>query len=88
MTPDAEARIRQAVAELADAIVEALDDDTPPAPDRLLSIDEAASALGLGRTALYGEIAAGRLRSLTVGRRRLVPAGSIAKFIAERAADA
>ena len=56
---------------------------TPPAPvpDRLLSINEAAGALGIGRSRLYEEVAAGRLRSLKVGRRRLVPASAIAGYI-------
>jgi excisionase family DNA binding protein len=37
--------------------------------------------LGLGRSALYGQLEAGRLRSLRVGRRRLVPAGAVRDFI-------
>ncbi|MBA2757371.1 MAG: helix-turn-helix domain-containing protein [Chloroflexi bacterium] len=54
------------------------------APDRLLSIDEAAKALGIGRSALYGEMGALRLRSIKVGRRRLVPSAAIAEYINER----
>ncbi|MBA3852233.1 MAG: excisionase family DNA-binding protein [Chloroflexi bacterium] len=50
-------------------------------PDRLLSVDEAAKLLGIGRSALYGELAAGRLRSVKVGRRRLVPSGAIAEYV-------
>jgi excisionase family DNA binding protein len=46
-------------------------------PDRLLSIDQAARALSIGRTALYSEIRAGRIRSLKVGRRRLIPSSAI-----------
>lgn len=82
-------RLEAALAELAAAIraeVRAELEATPAAPERLLSVDEAAALLNLGRTALYGEIMAGRLRSLTVGRRRLVPAESIAEYIAARAA--
>ena len=85
------ARLDAALAELAAAIrdeVRAELDTAAPAPDRLLSIDEAAAALGLGRTALYSEIAAGRARSVKVGRRRLIPAGAIAEFIAARTAEA
>ena len=44
MNADAEARIRQAVAELADAIVAAVDDGPSPAPDRLYDVGEAATA--------------------------------------------
>ena len=78
------ARLDAALVELAAAIRAELRAElevTAAAPERLLGIDEAASALGLGRTALYGEIAKRRLRSVTVGRRRLVPAGAIAEFI-------
>ena len=38
--------------------------------------------LSIGRSALYGELAAGRLRSVKVGRRRLVPSGAIAEYVA------
>jgi excisionase family DNA binding protein len=82
-------RLEIALAELAEAIraeVRAEAAATPSAPDRLLSVAEAAAALGLGRSLLYTEIASGRLRSLRVGRRRLVSAGAIREYIAERAA--
>lgn len=83
MTPAGQARIRAALDELAEAIIAAVDEGrADPGPPRLLSIDEAAAALGLGRSALYGEISAGRLGSLLVGRRRLIPASAIAEFIA------
>jgi excisionase family DNA binding protein len=46
-------------------------------PDRLLSVEEASRALGVGRSTVYAELGAGRLRSVKVGRRRLVPSGAI-----------
>jgi excisionase family DNA binding protein len=49
---------------------------------RLLSIKEACRLLGLSRTTLYAEMASGRLRSVTVGRRRFVPRDAIDDFIA------
>ena len=82
-------RLSLAVAELVEAIRESVRAEAaavPRAPDRLLSIDEAGAALSLGRSLLYAEIGAGRLRSVKVGRRRLIPAGSIAEYIADRAA--
>ena len=84
MTTDHEAAVREAVAQLADALLAAARADVagPAGPDRLLSVDEAARQLGIGRSALYGELAAGRLRSLKVGRRRLVPSGALAEFVA------
>jgi excisionase family DNA binding protein len=80
-------RLSAAVAELIEALREEARADAvghPSAPDRLLSVDEAAAMLGLGRSSLYGEIQSGRLRSLRVGRRRLVAAAAIADYIAGR----
>lgn len=82
-------RLDAAFRELIEALREELRqeaDAAPRAPDRLMSIPEAATTLGLGRTATYGEIGAGRLRSVKVGRRRLVPATAVRDYIAERAA--
>lgn len=53
-------------------------------PERLLSMDQAARALSIGRTALYAEIGAGRLRSVKVGRRRLIPSSAITEFASGR----
>jgi excisionase family DNA binding protein len=83
MTP----RVQAAMAELIEAMAEAVRTEAaagPAAPDRLLSVDEAATMLGLGRSKVYGDlIASGRLPSVKVGRRRLVPSTSIATFIHE-----
>ncbi len=83
-------RLALALSELVEAIRAEVRAEMPPvsAPDRLLSIDEAAKALGIGRSALYGEIGALRLRSIKVGRRRLVASGAIAAYINETAAPA
>lgn len=82
-------RLLLAIAELAEALREELRAEAeadPRAPDRLLSIDEAARTLGIGRSRLYAEIGAGRLRSVAVGRRRLIPSGAISAYIDGRAA--
>lgn len=56
--------------------------------DRLLRIDEAADALGVGRTRVYEWIAAKELRAVGIGRRGLrVPASEIDRFIADRMAE-
>ena len=89
MTAEREA-VRTAVDELVAsllAMVRAEVDSVPAAPDRLLSIDEAAMALGIGRTALYHQLTAGRLRSFKVGRRRLIPASAIGAYIAVQAGE-
>lgn len=83
-------RLAAALGELVDALraeVRAEAVAVPRAPDRLLSVDQAAAALGLGRSLLYSEIASGRLTALRVGRRRLVAAHAITAYIAERAAE-
>jgi excisionase family DNA binding protein len=49
---------------------------------RLLSVNSACQILGLSRTSLYALMASGRIRSVTVGRRRLVPREAIDEFIA------
>jgi excisionase family DNA binding protein len=49
---------------------------------RLLSIKEVCRVLGLSRSTLYAQFAAGQLRSVTVGRRRFVPVEAIDDFIA------
>lgn len=77
-------RIAAAVAELADAIrADVLVKLAPVAnaPDRLLGIDLAADTLGIGRSATYDLLGAGRLRSVKIGRRRLVPSRAIREYI-------
>lgn len=77
-------RLEAALAELADAIREEVRAEVDTArPDRLLTVDEAAEALSIGRTRLYAEITSGRVRSIRVGRRRLIPASAIAELAAE-----
>ena len=64
------ARLEAAIAELVASLEELVEvaartDDRPP---ELLSIEEAGRRLAVGRTSLYDEIGAGRLRSIKVGR--------------------
>jgi excisionase family DNA binding protein len=47
-----------------------------------ISINDAAKALGLGRTSIYAMIADGRLESFKLGRRRLVTVASIQRLAA------
>jgi len=51
---------------------------------------DAVVVLSLGRTAIYEQIRSGRLRSVTQGRTRLIPASAIKEYIAllEQEADA
>lgn len=58
-------------------------------PEKLAyPIAEAADCIGVGRSTIYSEIAAGRLASFTIGRRRLIAADALAAYIADRSSDA
>lgn len=83
MTP----RVHSAITELVEALAEAVRAEAatgPAAPDRLYSIAEAAELLAQGRSRIYAEIGAGRLRTVKSGRRRLVSGSAIREYI-ERA---
>lgn len=43
----------------------------------LCSIPDAARALGLGRSKVYGLMDAGQLETVTIGRRRLIRVASV-----------
>lgn len=45
-------------------------------------IPEAAQAIGVGRTTLYAEIAAGRIATVTIGRRRLITRAALEAYLA------
>ncbi len=90
MTGEHETAVQVAVDDLVQALILAIRaelDTVRDSPDRLLSIDEAAKALGIGRTALYAELLSGELWSVKVGRRRLVPASAIGRYIDKRGAS-
>jgi len=47
----------------------------------LVSVNDAASALNLGRTSIYALINEGRLLTIKLGRRTLIPVESIRKLV-------
>lgn len=47
----------------------------------LLTPEEAAEALGVGRTKVYELMAAGRLASVRIGRSRRVPTRALAELV-------
>jgi excisionase family DNA binding protein len=49
---------------------------------QLYRITEAMELLSLKRSVMYEQLRSGRLRSVTVGRTRLVPAAAIAEYVA------
>ena len=83
MIADPEARIRAAVAELADAILALAVAERRPAtnaPVELLSVAEFARRAGLGRSTAYLAVADGTLRTVKVRGRRLVPASELGRL--------
>jgi excisionase family DNA binding protein len=48
---------------------------------QLYRVVDAMVVLSLGRSAIYEQIRSGRLRSVTQGRTRLIPASAIADYI-------
>ncbi|MER6495729.1 helix-turn-helix domain-containing protein [Streptomyces griseorubiginosus] len=52
----------------------------------LLTVEEAARRLRIGRTTCYGLIRAGELESIDIGRLRRVPADAPAAYLARRRA--
>ncbi|MGW4552452.1 helix-turn-helix domain-containing protein [Streptomyces sp. NPDC004365] len=50
----------------------------------LLTVEEAARRLQIGRTVCYRLIASGELESITVGHLRRVPADAVPEFVTRR----
>lgn len=62
-------------------------DDRPLAAVPILSrqlykVTEAMTVLSMSRSVIYEQIRSGRLRSVTQGRSRLIPASAIAEYVA------
>lgn len=55
---------------------------------KLISIKEAVALTGLSHVTLYNEINAGRLKSLKVGRRRLIRPAALSEWIKQREKEA
>lgn len=54
-----------------------------PLEPRLVSVNQAAEALGIGRDLAYRLIAKGVLASIKVGKRRLVPVQALDELVAD-----
>jgi len=54
----------------------------------LIGVREAAAELGIGRDRAYQLVAEGRLRSLRLGRRVLVPRAELERFVEREARGA
>ncbi len=81
-------RLDAALAELAAALREEIAraaTPVPAAPDPLVSIADATAIIGVSRTTIAAALADGTLRSVKVGRRRLIPAAALNDFISQSA---
>jgi excisionase family DNA binding protein len=56
-------------------------EEVPAGSARLHNIESVMDRLGVGRSTVFAAIAGGQLRSVKVGRRRLVPESAITQFI-------
>ena len=65
---------------------ELLCEERPDGP-WLLSVDAVCERTGLGRSRVYDELRTGRLASLKVGARRLIPVDALRAWIADRLAE-
>jgi excisionase family DNA binding protein len=49
----------------------------------LLTVEEAAERLGIGRTLMYSLVSSGTVESVTIGRLRRVPTECLERYIAD-----
>jgi excisionase family DNA binding protein len=47
----------------------------------VLTIEQAAQRLGIGRTLMYALVSSGEIRSVTIGRLRRVPAQCVDEYV-------
>jgi excisionase family DNA binding protein len=52
-------------------------------PPRCVRVEEAARLLGVGRSTVYDLIRSGRLRSVKIGRRRLIPRDALDRLLVD-----
>ena len=58
-----------------------LNESVQPSHPLTLTVDEAAALLRIGRGSAYALVRSGRLRSIKIGRRILIPASAIEDFL-------
>lgn len=54
----------------------------------LLTVEEAAQRLRIGRTSMYHLVSTGAIETVTIGRLRRVPAECLAEYVARLRVDA
>jgi excisionase family DNA binding protein len=58
-----------------------VDSAAPPDGKLLLTVEEAAHRLGIGRTVMYRLVSTGAVESVTVGRLRRIPSECLDEFV-------
>lgn len=88
-TPDVAALLAQVVQLLASNPRTAVPEPRPAAsPDRvLLTVEEAAKRLHIGRTTAWGLVKDGELESVQIGRLRRVPSAAVDAYAARLMAE-
>ncbi|OBA75170.1 hypothetical protein A5642_08370 [Mycolicibacterium mucogenicum] len=69
------------------AVLAATQSEPAPAaaPATVLTVEEAADRLKVRRSLIYSQLRSGELRSIRLGRRRLIPAAEVDHIISEAA---
>lgn len=84
MPPDAEARVRAAMTELGEALIELARDAPAPAqatgPVDLIDVATFARRAGIGRSTAWLEVSKGSIRSVKVRGRRLIPESELTRL--------
>lgn len=52
---------------------------------KALTVNEARAVTGIGKNSLYAMLQAGRIRSVRIGKRFLIPVSAIDEFLSQRA---
>lgn len=76
---ESNSQLAQAIAALLSATAAAA--ATPQAPETVLTVQEAAERLKISRGLVYSAITDGTIRSVRIGKRRLIPSSEIQRLI-------
>jgi excisionase family DNA binding protein len=94
VTPDRASQITALIGQLAGLLAEPTERETParneaqnPPPRVLLTVEEAAQRLGIGKTKTYGFVTSGELESVRIGRLRRIHVDAVAAFAARLVAE-
>ncbi|HEY3718422.1 MAG TPA: helix-turn-helix domain-containing protein [Jatrophihabitantaceae bacterium] len=60
----------------------AVDHHTPATVPLVLTIEQAAERLGIGRSLMYALVTSGEVESVTIGRLRRIPTDALVTYIA------